>query len=83
MSDRNEMFDHFLDECYPTVNIVGIDFYPADVLFECDPIAYRVAMNDWFDAQCSDGIHNSISEGYRVCDWCGEKVEDEDAENPL
>lgn len=76
---RNEMFDEMLDECYPTINIAGIDFYPADILAECDPIAYRVALHDWVDAQCSDGIHHSINQADSVCDYCGENVEEVDA----
>lgn len=45
--ERNEMFDEVLDECYPSVKIAGITFFPSDILFECDPIAYRCAVNDW------------------------------------
>jgi len=78
MLERSQEFDHFLEECYPTIEICGITFYPADILAECDPIAYRVAFNDWTDANCSDGNH-SHEESEFVCDWCGlNKIDDYD-----
>jgi len=78
MSDkRNEMFDEMLDESYPKVLIAGITFYPADILAECDPIAYRVGLNDWQSMQCEDGLHShGISDD--VCDFCGENVNDKE-----
>ena len=47
MTERNEMFDEMLNDGYDHINIAGITFYPADILAECDPIAYRVMLNDW------------------------------------
>lgn len=46
MNDRNEAFDDLLNSCYDVVRIAGIEFWPADILFECDPIAYRCALSD-------------------------------------
>lgn len=40
-------FDEMLDECYPSVQIGGITFYPSNIVKECDPIAYRVWLSDW------------------------------------
>ena len=73
--ERHEMFDEMLEECYPTIEIAGITFYPSDILFECDPIAYRVSVNDYQSNLCSDGYHESENE--ITCDWCGESVEEE------
>jgi len=42
-----QLFDEMLDECYPTVEIGGITFYPSQIVKECDPIAYRVWLSDW------------------------------------
>jgi hypothetical protein len=75
--ERHEIFDEMLDECFPIVKIAGITFFASDILFECDPIAYRVSLCDWADANCKDGEHEN-DEGL-FCDWCGEKLEDEDA----
>ena len=75
MTERNEMFDEMLNDCYDHPTLAGITFYPADILAECDPIAYRVMLNDWQDAQCSDGLH-SYTVGAIYCDFCGEKIAD-------
>jgi hypothetical protein len=40
-------FDEMLDECYPTVEIGGVTFYPSQIVKDCDPIAYRVWLSDW------------------------------------
>lgn len=40
-------YDDFLDDCYPTVELMGMTFYPSDVLKSCDPIAYRCAKSDY------------------------------------
>ena len=45
--DLENQFDEMLDECYPIVRIGGIHFYPSQILKECDPIAYRVALSDY------------------------------------
>lgn len=39
--ERNAITDEFLDENYEMTTICGGDFYPSDILFHCDPIAYR------------------------------------------
>jgi hypothetical protein len=44
-----EMFDEWLDETYPTYEIAGVSLYPSQVLYKADPIAYRIAYNDWVD----------------------------------
>jgi hypothetical protein len=76
--ERDEMFDEMLDECYHTVKIAGITFFASDILFECDPIAYRVALSDYKSARCDDGEHQN-EEG-EFCDWCGEKLEEEETD---
>lgn len=41
-----EDFDEFLDETYPVYKI-GVDtFYPSQILKNCDPIAYRIALSE-------------------------------------
>jgi hypothetical protein len=41
-----EMFDEMLDEMYPVVKIGELTFYPSQILKNCDPIAYRIAMSE-------------------------------------
>jgi hypothetical protein len=45
--DLENEFNEMLDECYPTVEIGGITFYPSQIVKDCDPIAYRVWLSDW------------------------------------
>jgi hypothetical protein len=76
MTERHEMFDEMLDECYEPWTIAGMTYYPSQILFECDPIAYRVTLSDWQSMQCQDGLH-SHEIGGSVCDFCGEDAPQE------
>lgn len=40
-------FDDFLDDCYQTVTVAGMEFYASDILKSCDPVAYRCAKVDY------------------------------------
>ena len=53
-----DAFDEFLNGSYKPVTILnpgdpydqtGISLYPAEILKNTDPIAYRSFMNDWAD----------------------------------
>ena len=41
-----EQFDEWLDDVYPTYQIAGITLYPSQMLKNCDPIAYRIALSE-------------------------------------
>jgi len=45
--ELQEQFDEYLNDSHDPVMIAVILFYPADILKECDPIAYRVFLNDF------------------------------------
>lgn len=47
MHERNEEYDDMLDSCYPSVKIGAFEFSASDVLFELDPIAYRIGLDEW------------------------------------
>lgn len=47
--DTKIMFDQFLDEVYGTFQIGTSTFYAADILQDCDPIAYRIALSEYED----------------------------------
>ena len=40
-------FDDFLDDVGQAVYVRGMEFYPSDILKNCDPIAYRCAKADY------------------------------------
>jgi hypothetical protein len=42
-----EEFNQMLDECYPDTKISYLTFTASEILFNCDPIAYRVWLSDW------------------------------------
>lgn len=45
--ERNDSFDEMLNDCYPPMVIGAYTFYAADILADCDPIAYRCAVADY------------------------------------
>jgi len=47
MTERNEEYDEFLNEIYGMIEIGPSVFYPADIIFELEPITYRVGYADW------------------------------------
>jgi hypothetical protein len=49
--ERNELFDDFLDENYPALCIGTLTFVASNVLYECDPIAYRCYLTNWEENQ--------------------------------
>jgi len=57
-----ERFDDMLDEVYEPYNMGGMEYMPSQILKECDPIAYRVSLADYIDAETIDG--NFTVEGY-------------------
>lgn len=44
-----ESFDAMLDECYPSVKIGYSTFTASDILFNCDPVAYRIGLSEHED----------------------------------
>ena len=42
-----EAYDQLLDEIYPDVKIGYSTFTASEILFCCDPIAYRVGLSDY------------------------------------
>jgi hypothetical protein len=63
MSEEEAMdnYDAFLNDCYEVVTIGYSEFYPADILKNCDPIAYRCGFGDYADSLAEEGI---LVEGY-------------------
>jgi hypothetical protein len=49
MEERNSEFDEMLDECYPPYRIGSMTFYASQILYDCDPIAYRIGVSEYED----------------------------------
>ena len=47
LPERTEAFDDMLDDCYPVFNIGSMTFYPSSILYNCDPIAYAISVDEW------------------------------------
>lgn len=51
MTERNTAFDEMLDDCYEPITIGFGKFYASDILYNCDPIAYRIGVSEFEDWQ--------------------------------
>jgi len=49
-SDQIESYDELLNACHGSVQVAGLTFDPSDVIFNCDPIAYRCGLSDYIDS---------------------------------
>lgn len=49
--ELTEMYDEMLDDAYDGV----FNLTPSTILSECDPIAYRVGLYDFYDSLIYDG----------------------------
>ena len=57
LSDRDlhTLYDEYLDDTYPDLEIAGIGYTTSRALAEIDPTAYNVGFSDWLDREVSDG----------------------------
>ena len=46
-SCTDDEYDEMLDEIEGSITVVGMEFFPSDILKSCDPVAYRCAKNDF------------------------------------
>lgn len=42
-------YDNDLNNCNEMIVVGSLEFYPADVLKNCDPVAYHRGFNNWLD----------------------------------
>ena len=57
-----ERYKDMLDDAYPGVTIAGSSFYASTVLHECDPVAFRIGLDEWIVNEVEEG--NMQVEGY-------------------
>ena len=46
---RADRFDEYLDEIHQEYSMGWLTFTPSQILRECDPIAYRIALSEFED----------------------------------
>ena len=47
--ERDDALAELINDVYPSVEVVGYTFYPADVIQSCDPIMWRMMVADEFN----------------------------------
>lgn len=62
--DEDE-FDEMLDNCYPTITICGITFFPSQILKGCDPVAYRCYEGNE-ESFCLEQAQDDIEKGNEI-----------------
>lgn len=60
--ERDAGFDDLLNDVYEPYKIGELTFYAADILYNCDPIAYRVSVSDYEAAEEADAEDDEESE---------------------
>ena len=50
-----DMYREWLDECFGTVDVAGLEYNTSRVLEEVDPIAFRCGVADYWDSLLTDG----------------------------
>lgn len=74
--ELHDSFDDALDQHEP-LRIGSLTFLPSKVLKECDPIAYRIGVDEYADLLAGDG---TFVEGYTYPKDYGYDEPDEDEE---
>ena len=69
------LFDDYIDEIHPVIEIFGIGISPSKVLYECDNIAYNVIFSDWESETYQEG-HDCWE-----CSVCGTRFNNLDDAN--
>jgi hypothetical protein len=55
-TEIEEQYNEMLDECYPVVKIGYMEFYPSQILKNCDPIAYQIGLSEYEDTLEEDSL---------------------------
>ena len=59
-NELEDMFDDFLDEISPLVEVLGMKYNPSTVLKRIDQIAYNEEFNNWLDNECREGNFEEV-----------------------
>jgi hypothetical protein len=54
MESLEERFDDYLDQIHEEYSMGWITFRPSQILKECDPIAYRIALAEFEEDEEND-----------------------------
>jgi hypothetical protein len=59
--ERDEGFDDMLNDCYEPYKIGDLVFYPADILYNCDPIAYSISVSEYEDYEQAEAEEDEVN----------------------
>ena len=63
-ADTHEAFEQSVAECYPdTVKIGWIEYDTITAIKTLDPVSWRMALDEWIDAEVSDGNLITFDDG--------------------
>ena len=74
-------YDDILDECYPTYKMGCCEFYPSQIMKECDPIAYRCGISDEQSYRLEDANDELDRYGEFIVNGVQFNIEEEDEED--
>jgi hypothetical protein len=49
-----EQYKDMLNECYPEYKFGEMTYSPASILESCDPVAFKLGMEEYFDSRLED-----------------------------
>lgn len=50
VSETIDQFKDYIDETHGSIELLGVEYYPSNLLEEADPTAFRCGWLDWCDA---------------------------------
>jgi len=53
--DAEQSYMDMLDECYPEVTIGSSSFYASTILRDCDPVGFRIGLDEYITSMVEDG----------------------------
>ena len=67
--DERQEYKEMLDECYPEYKFGEMTYSPASILESCDPIAFKIGMDEYFDSRAEDLRDSELSELQANLKW--------------
>jgi hypothetical protein len=72
-----EEYKDMLNECYPEYKFGEMTYYPASILESCDPVAFKLVMEEYFDSRLED-LKSELEELKDNLDWFSDSNDSED-----
>jgi len=70
---EHEEYKDMLNECYPEYKFGEMTYSPASILESCDPIAFKIGMDEYFDSRLED-LKPELEELQENLTWLDENL---------